>query len=183
MHHTRSFLCLLTTMALLVACQQRPPADETATMEEPVVDVAAEVEAINQTADRYEQAIAAKDVEALVAFYTDDAIWIAPDGTPTSGANAFRESLTETTSQPGTVAMEITPDRTVVASSGDLAYTIGTYTVTTTAPDGETVQEGHRYVVGLEKVGGEWKVDFVMESSPLVTGSAAPVGSEAPANP
>lgn len=189
MHHSRSLLCLLTivsSMALLAGCQQRPPAEEGTTIEEPVVDVAAEVEAIHQLADRYEQAIAAKDVEALVAFWTDDAIWIDHDGTTTSGADAFRESYSEMTSQPGTTAFEIAPDRTVVASSGDIGYEIGIYTNTTTTPDGEIVQEGYRYVVGFEKVAGEWKVDFAMNSAPLVAASPepiAPVSSEAPANP
>ncbi|CAN5168044.1 hypothetical protein BH18GEM1_BH18GEM1_22030 [soil metagenome] len=188
MHHSSTPLCLLTivsSLALFLGCQKQPPPEEAATMEEPVVDVATEVEAIHQVADRYEQAFAAKDVEALLGFYTDDAIWIAHDGTTTSGTDAFRQEYTEMTSQPGTTAMEIVPERTVVASAGDVGYTIGTYTLTTTAADGTPIQEGYRYVVGLEKVGGEWKVDFTMDSAPLAAEPpvSASAGGEAPASP
>lgn len=163
------------------ACSKEPADDAGALEETPIVDVAAEEAALQALGDSYVQAVAAKDIDTLVNFWTEDVVGIAHDGTTMTGHEAIRASYTEQFSAEGSPSMEIVPERRAVASSGDLAYEIGTYTMTMTGADGAATSSSYRYVVGYQKIDGAWKVDFSMDSAPLPAAEAAPATAEAPA--
>lgn len=145
----------------IVACQQ--PAERTDQATEPVVDTAAETDSIHRFADRYEQAYNAGDAAALVAMYTEDAIAIV-DGTLEPARDGIRNAM-ETI--PRGTTLSVDHERTVVAASGDVAYDMGTTTVTLPAPGGGATPLTQRYIVALRKVDGEWKLDAVMASAPI----------------
>jgi uncharacterized protein (TIGR02246 family) len=176
----RTLTTLLAAAGLALACEQ--PAQETGETTETAdttrqtVDVAAEEEAIRGLADRYETAFGAKDVEALSTMWVDDAVSIQHDGTEFSGTQAIRDSYTTDFEGTSTQSFEINPAETVVASSGDVAYEIGTYTVRGTTTDGTPIEQTHRYLVTFRKDGGEWKLAHGMDTAPLAPEGGAPSG-------
>lgn len=164
MHRTPFTLASLAALAFLVACERQEPVETGEMTTEPTVDVAAEEQAIRDLADRYEQAMATGDANAVLLFYTDDAIIIMPDGSAGSASETVGSFMAEL---PAGTTMSIDHAGTVVAASGDLAYDHGTLTLRSTGPDGQTVEETHQYLVTLEKVDGEWKLAATMDSGPI----------------
>ena len=176
--HMRTWAALLGMAAFAISCQQ---ASEQAATESPAVDVAAEEEALNALADSYEQEFAAKNVEAIVGFFTPDAVWIAHDGTRTEGADAMRAQYTTMFESPGESTIDIQPETIVVAASGDVAYTLGTGTVTATGPDGQTITQTTQHLVTFAKGDdGAWKVSAGMDTAPLAPAAEGET-AEAPA--
>ena len=176
--HLRTWAALLGMAAFVISCQQ---ASEQAATESPAVDVAAEEEALNALADQYETEFAAKNTEAIVGHFTPDAVWIAHDGTRTEGAEALRAQYTTMFESPGDATIEIQPEKTIVAASGDVAYTIGTATVTATGPDGQTMSQTTQHIVTFAKGDdGQWKLTGGMDTAPLAPAAEgeteAPVG-------
>ena len=68
----------------------------------------------------------AKDVDKFVSYFATDATIHAPGMPSVSGADAIRKTYGEMTSAPG-FALSFAPTRAVVAASGDIGYTAGTY--------------------------------------------------------
>jgi uncharacterized protein (TIGR02246 family) len=177
----RTLTALLAVAGLALACEQQTAEEGGETMEaadtmQPAVDVAAEEQAIRDLADRYEQAFAAKDIEALSTMWVDDAVSIQHDGTEFSGGQAIRDSYTKQFEATNTQSFEINPTQTVVASSGDVAYEVGSYMVRGTSTEGATIEETHRYLVTFRKENGEWKLAYGMDSAPLAPEGGAPEG-------
>lgn len=170
----RSSIVILAAVGLLAACQQKT--EQAGEMTEPSVDVQAEKQALDQLRDSYQQAVAAKDAEALVGFWTDDVVWINPDGSTLRGHDAIREANRPMIEAPGTASMTINPENTVVSSSGDIAYEYGSYTTTMSTPDGKASSETHNYLVTFRKVDGQWKLTSAADSGPVKEG-----GESAPA--
>jgi uncharacterized protein (TIGR02246 family) len=156
---SRTWIALVAGAGLVLACEQQEEATEAA----PAVDVAAEEQAIHDLADQYEQAYDAGDADAVIALYTSEASEIAADGTAEPADANVRRILTDL---PGST-ISIDAERTVVASSGDVAYESGTYTVTAMGPDSQPMPATMRYLVALRKVDGAWKLDFTMSSNPI----------------
>jgi uncharacterized protein (TIGR02246 family) len=177
----RTLTALLAVAGLALACERQTAEEGGETMEsadtmQPAVDVAAEEQAIRDLADRYEQAFAAKDIEALSAMWVDDAVWIQHDGTEFSGGQAIRDSYTKLFEAMTTQSIEINPDDIVVASSGDIAYVVGSSVMRGTSTEGATIEETHRYLVTFRKDNGEWKLVYVMDTAPLAPEGGAAEG-------
>lgn len=166
--HLRTWAALLGMASFVLACQQ---ASEQATTESPesaAVDVAAEEEALHALADQYEQSFAARDANALAGYFTPDAVWIAHDGTRTEGAEGLLAQYTAMFESPGAATIDIQPERTVVAESGDVAYEVGSATVTATDPDGQALPpQTTQYLVTFAKGDdGQWKLTSGMDTAP-----------------
>jgi ketosteroid isomerase-like protein len=173
---SRTWIALLTIAGLALACEQQ--AGETEETAEPAVDLAAEEQAIRDFADQYEQAYNSGNPDAVIALYTSESSEIAADGTAEPHDASVRATMSES---PGST-ISIDHERTVVASSGDLAYDMGTFTITAIGPDSQPIPLTMRYLVGLKKVDGAWKLDVTMASNPIggmtpgVDTTAAPAG-------
>jgi len=99
----------------------------------------------------------AKSVDAFVSFLAPDAT-IALAGAPAmKGATVIREAFGPMMKSPG---FELTwqPVRAEVAASGDLGYTVGTYTLKTTNANGVPVTEKGKTQTTWKKIHGAWKV-------------------------
>ena len=165
---SRTWIALLSLAGFVLACQ--PAAEEPDATTEPAVDVAAEEQALRDLADQYEQAISSGQADAVIALYTPDAIEIAHDGTAQPAAEAVRTMMGET---PAGSTATIAPERTTVASSGDIAYETGTFSLSTIGPDSQPMTMTQRYLVTFKKVDGAWRADVVMGSAPLAEGATA----------
>lgn len=168
----RAWIGLLVVAALALGCKQ---AEESGEMEAPAVDMAAEVQAIHDLEERYMQAFEARDVDAVLALHTADAMEIAHDGTAEPSSNSVRTQLES--APPGTT-ISIDSEETSVSAAGDVAYDVGTYTMTVPDPQGG-VSETYRYVAGFRKEDGVWKVAVVIGTAAL----GAPPGQDTMAMP
>ena len=106
-------------------------------------------------------AMMAGDVEAATAGYTDDAYVLAPDAATVRGREdilAYWQGKIDS----GLKDMALTTGE--VASSGDLAYVVGTIEMT----GADDITEHHRYVLVYKRVSGEWRLhlDIFTPSEP-----------------
>jgi ketosteroid isomerase-like protein/quercetin dioxygenase-like cupin family protein len=110
-----------------------------------------------------------KDVDEFVSYFAADATVHAPGTPPVTGSDAIRKTYGEMAGAPG-FELSFTPARAVVASSGDLGYTAGTYQMSTAGGS-----EQGKYVTTWKKENGEWKVAediFNADSAPASAAGA-----------
>ncbi len=102
------------------------------------------------------KAMAAKDVERTVSYYTDNASILSPGAPIATGKSAITASWAGLLTQPGA---SITFAPTVVDVSGDRAYEIGNYEITAMDHAGKPQTTKAKYVVVRGKQpDGTWKV-------------------------
>ena len=137
----------------------------------------ADVSAIQSNEDQWVQDFAAKDADKLVAHYSPDAVLMVPGMAPASGTDAIRNSLKPMLADPA-LSLQFKASQVDVASSGDLAYTRGTYTLTMTDPQTKQVIHDHgSYVTDYRKQpDGSWKAvaDIVTSEVPPPAPAPAP---------
>jgi uncharacterized protein (TIGR02246 family) len=147
----------------------------------PRVDVASEESAIRAINRQMEQAVASKNVDAVVRLYADDAVLMPPNAPAAQGQAAIRKFWTESIGLPN-ASLSLTPTRIDVATSGELATDVGAYTYAFTGPDGPVNDRG-KYMVRFRKVGTDWKIssdifnsDVPMPPPPVALGVVEPAG-------
>jgi uncharacterized protein (TIGR02246 family) len=141
--------------AALAGCQSMPSADGTA-----------EAAAIRAQDAAWVAAIAAGDPDKIVAFYSEDAVFMPPNEDALTGP-ALRKSWADMAALPG-VKLSFAPTRVEVDGDGEMAIDVGTYTFSFDSPGGK-VQDHGKYAQVWEKHGGQWKcaVDMYNSSVPL----------------
>jgi ketosteroid isomerase-like protein len=130
------------------------------------VNVEQEREAL-LAADR-EWASTVKDTDKFLSYFAADATVYAPGMPAVTGSDAIRKAFSEMTSAPG-FALSFTPAESVVAASGDIGYTSGTYEMSAA---GST--EKGKYVTVWKKDGDAWKV-----TEDIFNADSAPQGAAA----
>ena len=162
-------LCAATaiTTLMLTACNRGPNPHDT------------EVLKIQGVEMKWNHDYLARDIDNLMAHYTDDAVLIVP-GTPAlSGKPAIASILRPMLSDP-LLSLHFKSSRVEVSKSRDLAYTQGTYTLLTTDPQTKRAVNDHgSYVTTYRKQGdGSWKavVDIITSDVPPPT-PAPPTGN------
>lgn len=142
-------LCAATALLLtLTACNQAPPAAPN------THDT--DVKAIQDTETQWGQDWAAHDAAKIASHYEDDAVLMVPGGPPTTGKDAIQKALAATVSS---MDLKFQASKVDVASSGDLGYTQGSYTLALTDPKTKKVVNDHgSYVTTYRKqADGSWK--------------------------
>lgn len=121
------------------------------------VGAAAAREELLKTDREWAQAAAAKDVDRIVAYWTDDAVIYSPGEPPLQGKVAIRSYVDGSLKLPG-FAITWTPKQAEVSKAGDLGYTTGTNAITVPAADGRTTTMEGRYVTIWRKgKDGKWR--------------------------
>lgn len=138
----------------------------------PRVDVASEEAAIRAVNRRMEQAVASKNADAIAQLYATDALFMAPNEPTARGQSAIRGVWSEFVKLPN-LSLSLSPTRIDVASGGELATDIGTYTVTFTGEQGQVTDRG-KYMVQFRKIGTEWKIAHDIFNSDLPVQAPAP---------
>jgi uncharacterized protein (TIGR02246 family) len=153
----------------LAGCASAPSATPAA----PAVDVAAEEGKVRAAEEADQKSWAAKDENGILAFYADDATLMTPGMPAAKGKDAMRPILKAILADPN-LKLEFSAQRVEVAKSGDVAFTQGTYQMTTT--DGKTkkpVTDKGSYVTGYKRqADGSWKA-----VSDINTSEIAPNGN------
>ena len=129
--------------------------------------------AIRARGDEWQRALAARDIDKVVAIHAPDAIYMLSHQPLISGAAAIRAGWTEALKLPN-YKVSWTPTKIAVASPR-VATEYGTYTESYTGADGKTVTDGGNYITIWHKINGQWRVaiDAPNTTSPMPAPSSA----------
>ena len=166
-------MCSAAIMTLaLTACNQSPAPSANASASNHDADV----QAIRDTETQWNQDFAAKDATKLAAHYTEDAILMTPGMDATVGKDAIQKMLQGMVVDPA-LALKFQATKVDVASSGDLGYSRGTYTMTMTDSKTKKVMNDHgSYVTDYRKQpDGSWKAVADIVTSEVPMAPAAPM--------
>jgi uncharacterized protein (TIGR02246 family) len=142
----RTTLLLLTI--LLSACTTPPPKD---TRE-------ADAKAIRDLESAWVKVAATKDVDAFVAFYTDDASVLTPNAPIFNAKAGIKEGLKPLFTDPH-FSLTFLPTRLEVSKSGDMAFTQGPYKLSFSDLRGNKFEDEGKYLtIWRKQADGNWKV-------------------------
>lgn len=98
-----------------------------------------------------------RDVERIIAFWSDDAEVIPPGAPIVRGKAAIREFVSQSLAIPG-FRISWRPENASLSADGTLAYTTGSNSMTVPAADGKlTTIEGRYITVWRRGADGSWK--------------------------
>jgi ketosteroid isomerase-like protein len=123
---------------------------------------------------QWSQAAAAKDLEQTVAYYSDDAIVLAPNAASATTKEAIRNGWKDMFASPGFV-INWQPTRVQVGKSGEMAWVSGTYELTMNDATGKPINDRGKYLEVWEKQSnGDWKCAADMWNSDLAASTPSP---------
>ena len=134
-----------------LACGGGAKSTDTASAAAPAVDVAKEEQAIRALDARLLEALQRGDTVAIADFYAESGLLMVPGSPPLRGPNGVRRGWRLIAGAGG--KPYFTPTIVNVASGGDMAYEVGTYSVT----GGRGAGKG-KYVAVWRKYDGAWKI-------------------------
>ena len=117
----------------------------------PRVDIQSEEQRLRELDRQWQAAAAAKDAARFASFYSDDAIMLSAEMPMVKGRAAIEEGIRQMFNVPGLV-FTFQQQLLDVAKGGDMAYEVGTASVTTNG-----VESKGKYLVAWKKINGEWK--------------------------
>lgn len=120
---------------------------------------------IAETNAAFEAAVAADDVAAVVALYTEDAMLMGPNAPSATGRAAIGEAFTGMMEAVGTLDLTTVE----VESFGDTAYEVGTYVLE--GADGSHMDHG-KYVVIWKRTPDGWKLHRDIYNSDMAATAA-----------
>jgi ketosteroid isomerase-like protein len=139
------YACLALVL-LVSGCGQQAPKDTRAADESTLRDLDAQ----------WSKAAAARDADATVSYYSDDASLLAPNA-PAVGDKQSIHAAWAALLGPDT-SLSWQASKVDVASSGDLAYVMGVYQLTTKdAHENFTTDRGKYVEVWKKQADGSWK--------------------------
>jgi uncharacterized protein (TIGR02246 family) len=158
--------CVCLALLLVASgCGQATPKDTRA----------ADETAIRSRDAEWANAAASKDVDATVSYYTDDASLLPPNAAIASDKQSIRAAWSSMLGPDTSLTWQAT--KVDVARSGDLAYIVGVYQMTTNAPGSKPLADRGKFVeVWKKQADGSWKtaVDIFNSDLPVPTPKAAP---------
>ncbi len=116
-----------------------------------------EIAQIRQIDTRWSADLAAKDLDAIMTVYADDAAFLVPNQPIMSGKDEIRAWFKARFETPGYHAT-FQPTRIVVSTAADMAYEIGAFRAQVTRADGATVETVGKHLVTWQKHDGKWLV-------------------------
>jgi ketosteroid isomerase-like protein len=162
--HSRYYtlLCGIVLIGIQTGCQ---------TLQLQQTDVKNEENAVREADLNWSKAAASKDVDKVVFFYAEDGAIYPPNAPTAAGRPAIRVAWTGLVNLPG-FALNWAPSRVEVARSGDLAWSTGTYTMTSNVPNTPTTDHGKYVAVWKKQQDGNWKVEADIFNSDLLAAGA-----------
>ncbi len=130
---------------------------------------------IVRVADAYVRAMLASDAATAAALYQEDGVEMPSCRPLVKGRAAIEQYFRGLMKEVKITAFVLTHTESTI--SGDTAYDVGTYTQRLSTRDG-MVDDVGKYIVVLERTGGDWKIAYAIHNSdrpsPTAPGSAAP---------
>jgi uncharacterized protein (TIGR02246 family) len=148
--------CGVALLLCTTACRQQPPDTR-----------AADEQTIRNLDAQWAKTAATRDLDAIVAYYSDDAVLLPPNEPIAAGKQAIRATWASLIS-PNTLSISWQPTRVDVSKSGDLAYLVGTYSMAVKDAKGKTVPDRGKLIeVFRKQPDGTWKTVADMFNSDL----------------
>ena len=147
--------------------------------EEPKDTRAADEAAIKNADAQWAKAAASKDVDATVAYYSDDASLLPPNAPMASDKASIRAAWAGMLG-PGT-SLSWQATKVEAARSGDLGYVIGTYQLESKDASGKEESDRGKFVeVWKKQADGSWKaaVDIFNSDLPVVAAKPEPAAKK-----
>ena len=166
-------LVLVCAAGFALACEAQEPATEQGSETSPAADATAAQEAIEAKDRAWEAAATAGDAAARSAVYTENAIVLPPGAARVEGGPAVQEMWAAWLAEAGISSASLNSDVITVASSGDIAHAVGSYTLSGTGADGAEWTDTGKYVTLWENVDGDWLI-----AADIWNSDAAPEGME-----
>lgn len=141
-------LCCAFLALSLAACTQAtaPATDDSALLSLRDADAAVQ------------KAVAARDLDAIAAFYTEDALLLPTAEPLIVGRSAIRDEWAHILAIPN-FHNKSSLMKVEVAKSGELGYTMGTYLATMMGEDGKDVPEPGKWVsIWKKQPDGTWRI-------------------------
>lgn len=105
-----------------------------------------------------QEAVAVRDLDAIMTFYAEDAVLLPTAEPIVSGRSAIREEWHHILSIPD-FANKSALTKLEIAASGDVAYTMGTYLATMRGEDGNIAKEPGKWVsIWKRQRDGRWQI-------------------------
>jgi uncharacterized protein (TIGR02246 family) len=161
--HLRYFTLLggLSLIGIQTACQ---------VLQQQHADIKNEENAVRQADMDWSKAAASKDVDKVVSFYAEDGAIYAPNAPVAAGRPAIKVEWTGMVNLPG-FGVNWVPSRVEVARSADIAWSTGTYTMTSSMPGTPGTDHGKYVAVWKKQSDGSWKVEADIFNSDLPAGA------------
>ncbi|MFN2637247.1 MAG: SgcJ/EcaC family oxidoreductase [Gemmatimonadaceae bacterium] len=136
-----------------------------------MVNRTSEEQAIRDVGADWQRAIAARDVDRIVAIHAPDAVVMPSNMAAASGASAIRAAYTGLVGMPG-LSLSWVPT-TIDVASPTVATEVGTYTMSFNGPQGPVTDRGN-YTTVWHKINGQWRVasDATVSATPFPTAGA-----------
>ena len=162
----------LTAVLLAAGCGTSEPKDTRAADETTLRSLDAQ----------WAKSAAAKDVDAAVGYYSDDASLLAPNEPIASDKASIRAAWSAMLAPDTTLNWQAS--KVEVARSSDLAYIMGTYQLTTADPKAKPLADRGKFVeVWKKQADGSWKTvadifnsDMAAQPAPKAAPTAAKKG-------
>jgi uncharacterized protein (TIGR02246 family) len=172
--NSRALAAAVSAAILVSGCaakKEEPPAEPA----KPVVDVAAEEQAIRTRSGEWMNYMNSHDAASLGGIYAPDVISIY-DGNVTKGASNIQAGISEELTANPKAVFTWTSDAVHVAASGDLAYETGSINVDLDGAEGKADATNGSFVTVWQKVDGAWRVvaDAGTENAKKPKDAAAP---------
>jgi uncharacterized protein (TIGR02246 family) len=148
------------------------------------VNTASDAQTIRNLGNDWQRAIAARDVERIVALHAPNAISMTSNMPAASGAAAIRGAYSGLVNLPGLSLVWVPTSIEVVSPT--VANEYGTYTMAFDGPQGRVNDRGN-YTTVWHKIDGQWRVatDATVSSTPfpaMATAASADVSADTPDN-
>ncbi len=156
-------LCVVAALVIAVGCSSKPEA--------PPDNSAAAAAAVQKADADWSAAAQAHNADTWVAFYADDAVVLAPNAQMATTKDDIRKTITDLLALPG-LSVSWQTAKAEASRSGDLAYTYGTYILTTNGANGVPSTDHGKYsAVWKKQADGNWKciVDIWNSDLPMAT--------------
>jgi len=141
---------------------------------EPPDNRAADAAAVQKADADWSAAAQSKQADAWVAFYANDAVVLPPNAPTLTNKDAIHKAIADLLALPGlSVSWQTT--KAEAARSGDVAFTYGTYELTSNDAKGiPTTDHGKYSEVWKKQADGSWKCAVDMWSSDLAVAAPPP---------
>ncbi|HXN98085.1 MAG TPA: SgcJ/EcaC family oxidoreductase [Candidatus Acidoferrales bacterium] len=161
--------CCIALVLLASSCGEKTPPDTRA----------ADESAIRNLDAQWSKAAAAKDVDATVSYYSDDASLLGPNAPIASDKQGIRAAWASLLGTDTSLTWQAS--KVEVSRSGDLAYVQGVYQMTSKDARGKPTSDTGKFVeVWKKQADGKWKTvaDIFNSDMPVVQAPAPPAASK-----
>jgi uncharacterized protein (TIGR02246 family) len=165
--------CAAGAFALLISCSSPPPDTREA-----------DAKAIKDMEAAWMRDINTKDAEKWLSHLTEDASFLVSGAPIANGKEAIRSIVKSIISDPN-FALSFSSTKVEVAKSGDIGYSVGMYSLTTSDPNTKVrmVDTGKYLTTFKKQADGSWKATADMINSDAPPPAPPPAKPDAAATP